>query len=103
MKRTHLSENKLATVTPLSNLVIVGTGASIMYDGTILDVEDTVAAATVDIIEEDFVDADDADDDAAATSRRRLASWSAMIQNTTKLCVCDCVAVASCWFYCCCR
>jgi len=45
-----LFENKLATVTPLSNLVIVGTGASAMYDGKLVDDDDaTVAAAAVDI------------------------------------------------------
>ena len=37
-------------MTPLSNLVIVGTGASAMYDGKLVDDDDaTVAAAAVDI------------------------------------------------------
>jgi hypothetical protein len=51
-QNSYLFENKLATVTPLSNLVMVGTGASIMYDGIWLLVDDnddaTVAAAAVD-------------------------------------------------------
>lgn len=47
---THLFENKLATVTPLSNLVMVGTGASSMYDGRVeVDDDATNAAAAVDI------------------------------------------------------
>lgn len=79
-------ENTLATVTPLSNLVMVGMGASRMYDGrlVLLLLEDaTVAAAAVDIFIATAADADDDDDDAdgwvaAAARIRRLASWSMM-------------------------
>ena len=82
-----LFENTLATVTPLSNLVIVGMGASRMYVGRLVLLLDedatTAAAAAVDIFIATAADADDDDDDAdgwvaAAARIRRLASWSMM-------------------------
>ncbi len=91
MHRTHLFENKLATVTPLSNLVMVGTGASVMYEGIwpLLDDNDdaTVAAAAVDIFLIVAAAADDDDNAAegwaavavAAMIRRLARSWIMMM------------------------
>ena len=77
-------ENKLATVTPLSNLVIVGTGASAMYDVKLVDDDDaTVAAAAVDIFRIIAAEAEVAV--VAADAAERLASSWSMIYDARVL------------------
>ena len=73
---THPSENKLATVTPLSNLVTIAAGASVTYDGT-SDV--TVAAATVDIVAFGCCLLHTVARPTERAAMRRLASWSIMV------------------------